>query len=124
MDNEKKKTKSDIEWENRKLCSDPACIGVIGTGGRCKECGRPYEGETFEDSPFVESESESESESETDDIVEEPVEDYEETEAYDEGESITDKEWANRKLCSDPACIGVIGPNGRCKECRKPYKGK
>lgn len=122
MDNEKKKTKSNIEWENRKLCSDPACIGVIGTDGRCKECDKPYEGEAFEDSPFIESEAEAETD--TDEIPEEQVEEYEEPEAYDDGESVTDKEWANRKLCSDPACIGVIGPNGRCKECGRRYKGK
>ncbi len=28
----------------------------------------------------------------------------------------------NRILCSDGSCIGVIGPNGRCKICGKPYK--
>ena len=32
------------EWENRKLCSDESCIGVIGPDGRCKECGKPYAG--------------------------------------------------------------------------------
>jgi len=29
-----------IDWENRTLCSDESCIGVIGPGGRCKECGK------------------------------------------------------------------------------------
>ncbi len=32
---------SDAEWENRRLCPDGNCIGVIGPDGRCKECGRP-----------------------------------------------------------------------------------
>ena len=31
---------------------------------------------------------------------------------------------ASRKLCSDGTCIGVIGPDGRCKECGKPYTGE
>jgi len=31
-------------WEERRLCSDESCIGVIGPDGRCKECGRPAEG--------------------------------------------------------------------------------
>jgi len=122
MENEENKTKSDLYWESRKLCSDPACIGVIGRDGRCKECGKPYDGEAFEDSPFAESESESVTE--TDETVEDQVEEYEETEASDDGESGTDEDWANRKLCSDPACIGVIGADDRCKECGKPYKGK
>ena len=122
MENEEDKNQMDDDWENRKLCSDPACIGVIGPDGRCKECGKPYEGEAFEDSPFAESASESESG--TDNISEGFAEAYEETEAYDDEESVTDEEWAERKLCSDPACIGVIGPDGRCKECGKPDKGK
>ena len=32
-------------------------------------------------------------------------------------------EWADRRLCSDGNCIGVIGPDGRCKECGKPFTG-
>jgi hypothetical protein len=32
-------------------------------------------------------------------------------------------DFASRKLCSDGTCIGVIGPDGRCKECGKPYTG-
>ena len=31
---------------------------------------------------------------------------------------------ASRKLCSDGTCIGIIGPDGRCKECGKPYTGE
>jgi hypothetical protein len=29
-----------IEWTERKVCPDGACIGVIGDDGRCKVCGR------------------------------------------------------------------------------------
>src|ERR1700755_2424189 len=28
------------EWDQRQLCSDGACIGVIGADGTCKVCGR------------------------------------------------------------------------------------
>ena len=31
------------DWEDRKLCPDGACIGVIGADGRCGECGRTLE---------------------------------------------------------------------------------
>ena len=31
-----------------------------------------------------------------------------------------DNDWENRVLCHDGNCIGVIGPNGLCKECGKP----
>jgi curved DNA-binding protein CbpA len=42
---EKEKTKPDdeakpIDWENRTLCSDGTCIGIIGSNGRCTECGK------------------------------------------------------------------------------------
>ena len=30
------------EWEDRVLCSDGACIGIIGPDGKCKVCGKPY----------------------------------------------------------------------------------
>jgi hypothetical protein len=33
-------------------------------------------------------------------------------------------DFSKRLLCSDGACIGVIGPDGRCKECGKPYTGE
>lgn len=31
---------SDDDWENRVLCSDGSCIGIIGPYGKCKECGK------------------------------------------------------------------------------------
>jgi hypothetical protein len=34
-----------VDWENRKLCSDGACIGVINEQGVCNICGKPYSGE-------------------------------------------------------------------------------
>ncbi|MGV8057666.1 MAG: hypothetical protein AB2L12_06560 [Smithellaceae bacterium] len=32
------------DWENRTLCIDESCIGVIGLDGKCTECGKPYGG--------------------------------------------------------------------------------
>ncbi len=39
-------------------------------------------------------------------------------------EIIIDKneDWEKRILCSDESCIGTIGPNGKCRECGKPYE--
>ena len=31
---------SDDGWDNRVLCNDESCIGVIGPDGRCRECGK------------------------------------------------------------------------------------
>ena len=95
-----------LDWENRRLCSDGNCIGVIGPDGRCKECGRSEEGrpeaaEPLEPRPAVEAEAER------------PAGGPEPPEP-----SVDD--WDNRRLCSDGNCIGVIGSDGRCKECGKP----
>jgi hypothetical protein len=32
-----------------------------------------------------------------------------------------DEDWEKRTLCIDESCIGTIGPDGRCRECGKPY---
>ena len=42
MSKVRQKTQADIEWQNRTLCVDESCIGVLGPDGRCKECGKPY----------------------------------------------------------------------------------
>lgn len=34
---------SNTYWQSRRLCIDESCIGVIGTDGHCKECGKPAE---------------------------------------------------------------------------------
>lgn len=40
---EKQKRQSEGEWEHRTLCGDGACIGIIGSTGRCTKCGKTYE---------------------------------------------------------------------------------
>jgi len=121
----KKKSKADIEWENRILCSDGNCIGIIGPDGRCKECNKPYKGRLPEG--FMQDVSESEdADAEEANAVEnkdkEPLE-TQATQADPTGEVNfqDDSDWENRVLCSDGNCIGVIGPDGHCKECGKPY---
>ena len=109
----------DSDWENRILCSDGNCIGVIGPDGHCKECGKKYKGklpQTFADAGESRSEAEEESEA---DKTDQPQA------ASDAGsdEESDDDDWANRRLCSDGNCIGVIGSDGRCKECGKLFEG-
>jgi hypothetical protein len=107
----------DSDWENRILCSDGNCIGVIGPDGHCKECGKKYEGSLptsmvadiqsrsgYDDAPGAGTDSEAQPQPAAD---------------ASSGAEIDDDDWANRQLCSDGNCIGVIGPDGRCKECGK-----
>jgi hypothetical protein len=110
---------SDSEWDQRVLCSDGNCIGIIGADGRCKLCGMAYDGGL--------ASSAAESHTEDDDVdgipedhqmaVEDaPADDYSEA-----GPDASEDSWEDRTLCADESCIGVIGPDGRCKECGKPY---
>jgi len=118
MKNEDDKTQTDLEWEQRTLCSDESCIGIIGPDGRCKECGLLYAGpvDATSEEPLASDFKEDDPE---DEISEESEENGE-----DDTETQTDLEWEQRTLCSDESCIGVIGPDGLCKECGKPYEGE
>jgi hypothetical protein len=115
----------DPDWKNRRLCSDGNCIGVIGPDGRCKECGRPYEGKLPEtlghqnDIPPVASSEESALQTSEASSAQSPAPSS--PEDLQTGSKSDASSWENRVLCSDGNCIGVIGRDGRCKECGKPY---
>ncbi len=118
MERETKKYRVDIDWENRVLCSDGNCIGVIGPDGCCKECGRLYEG----DLPIALQADEVPAETAPPEALA-PTETAAEIESSEaEPSSAGDEEWENRRLCIDGNCIGVIGPDGKCKECGRPYE--
>ena len=105
----KKKTQADLDWETRTLCIDESCIGVIGPDGRCKECGKPFEGfeyRTVDKVETVGTNTPPESDPEVEDL------------AVPEA----DTNWEDRTLCIDESCIGVVGPDGRCKECGLVYE--
>jgi hypothetical protein len=110
-ENQEEITNKDSGWDNRVLCGDGNCIGVIGSDGRCKECGKTYEGDLPE---MSNSENEDQTEAEDEDLPSAPAEINEADAAP------VDDEWENRVLCSDGNCIGVIGPDGNCRECGKP----
>ncbi len=110
---------SDEDWDSRVLCSDESCIGVIGPDGRCRECGKPAApGFTApaRDQPSGAEQAPEEAPAES----QEPEE--KEEEIVDEELVVDDDEWRQRILCSDESCIGVIGPDGRCRECGRPYQ--
>jgi len=111
---------TDREWENRVLCSDESCIGVIGPDGRCKVCGLAYDGEL----PAVTPAENIADEAVSDEMQERQEEMAVQSDVSDENEGTGgEDEWENRTLCSDESCIGVIGSDGLCKECGKPNKG-
>jgi hypothetical protein len=130
MSDDRKKT-TDREWSQRILCSDESCIGTIGPDGRCRECRKRYAGglpsglgkglETAESDTGSEANEapERDESSEMDEACE--VDEACETDAADDYEDSDpeNEDWNQRVLCSDENCIGVLGPDGRCKECGK-----
>ena len=116
-EDERETSLSDTDWDNRILCSDDNCIGVIGPDGHCKECGKKYEG-SLPEAGAADKKNLSEGEDgsrETADIDAQPQSSADITSA----EKTESGDWANRQLCGDGNCIGVIGPDGRCNECGK-----
>lgn len=115
--------KSDIDWNNRVLCSDGNCIGVIGLDGRCKECGLLFEGELPFEKELPTLETAPGDTTPTTDPAHEQSNDGDPANitADEHPGTFNDDEWANRRLCRDGNCIGVIGPDGACKECGLPY---
>lgn len=103
---------NDDEWTHRRLCVDGNCIGVIGPDGRCKECGRPGG-----DNPAGAGESLRTPAAADDDLAEDAPAPAASADAQAEDDA---DDWENRRLCPDGNCIGVIGPDGRCKECGRP----
>jgi hypothetical protein len=103
----------DREWEERTLCSDDSCIGIIGPDGRCNECGKPYAGKPADADEALNDALSLAPEKLLDDVDEDEMDD-------DQDDQDADTHWADRILCRDDNCIGIIGPDGRCKECGKP----
>jgi hypothetical protein len=127
------------EWDQRQLCPDGGCVGVIGPDGTCKACGRaaPNWGDERNrgliDPP-------DEDEQDDDDLVDAELAadgaDDDDDDAYDDdgadgdddgdddgdpdatgGLSAPPGEWGERRLCADGSCVGVLGAGGRCKVC-------
>jgi len=93
------------DWESRILCRDESCIGTIGSDGKCRECGKSCEGEL----PSGHSAS-----------GDQAVEPEEQKPVSSKMNIEPNDDWDQRVLCSDESCIGVIGSDGKCKECGKP----
>jgi hypothetical protein len=118
------------DWDRRQLCSDGACIGVIGSDGLCKVCGRAAQGWGDERKRGLVADAAGDDDDDLEDDEEyEDDEDGDEYEDDDEGDNVDPispsapaalgalAEWHERRLCVDGACIGLLGDDGRCKVC-------
>jgi hypothetical protein len=95
------------DWDHRQLCADGSCVGVIGSDGTCKVCGRAAPNWGDERMRGMVNEPAKAAE-DAGPVVETTTTSKEEPE-----------EWGDRKLCPDGSCIGVISDDGKCNVCGK-----
>jgi hypothetical protein len=96
---------------HRRLCPDGSCIGVIGSDGRCRVCGRSAGGAKDEAPPAG--------------FVPAGIEDEDGDGNGDGNEKVEAKAAVGaaggfdpkRRLCPDGSCLGVIGADGVCNVC-------
>lgn len=107
------------EWDQRMLCPDGGCVGVIGADGTCKVCGRaaPNWGDERARGLAHEGDDEDEDDVEEDEDEDEDVAEGDVREGDARAPSRGGEVWTERSLCPDGACIGVIGDDGTCKVC-------
>lgn len=119
-------------FEDRRLCPDGACIGLLDQDGRCRQCGTIGGPATHRADGAQESNRQSGAplparignDSDRDIDIDSIDTDIAvsangnltgDTESTDES-----KQFDDRRLCSDGACIGLIGSDGHCRECGLP----
>jgi hypothetical protein len=132
-------------WDDRILCPDDNCIGVIGPDGACKVCGRvapstaragsdpsgkASEGDDDEYDDDEDGEYEDDEDGEYEDDEDGEYEDDEDADAVADADvepglaataakpkARSGDDWDNRELCPDGACTGVMAPGGKCSVC-------
>ena len=107
------------EWDERVLCPNGACNGLIGPEGTCKVCGHVMPNWGDERMRGLNEAPDDEDDEEDDDELEDDELEGDETDDEDDGESEGEQPaaWDERKLCDDGACVGVIGADGICTVC-------
>ncbi len=116
----------DVDLDHRRLCSDGGCIGVLGPDGSCKECGRVGDDVTSDPRLRGFSVSQEDDDAPTDEEEAVQWEEQQEDDGTDDDRNGDDvsrakndlpSTFADRRLCPDGACIGVVGTDGSCPEC-------
>ena len=109
------------DWNNRELCPDGACVGVIGRDGRCSVCGNTAPGWSER------AVGDAAAPAPDPDPEHEPDQDEPAARVEREGEIIdaeasdgrSGDDWDQRTLCPDGGCTGVIEAGGTCSVCAR-----
>jgi hypothetical protein len=105
------------EWDQRELCPDGGCTGVIGPDGLCKTCGRAAQ--NWADDRRRGLKLDAETDPDTDPATATATASASATDTDTDPDSDRAYEWSRRKLCPDGACVGVLGSDNRCTTCGK-----
>lgn len=103
-------TDDSLDLDERALCPDGACIGVLGDDGRCKVCGAVGDGSVVSLSSRRAPASYHDDGDGNGDLARG-------ADGDGDGDRDGDGELDDRRLCPDGSCIGLIGDDGRCKVC-------
>ena len=89
------KNRDAFDPDDRELCPDGNCIGVLDANGVCKVCGKRADGTPYRGDPVAVADP---------DHVADHDHDHE--------------AWSDeRELCPDGNCTGLIGADRKCKVC-------
>jgi hypothetical protein len=118
-------------WDQRRLCPDELCIGVLNNLGVCKVCGKlgePGAPGSDVDSAAADSDDDYGADDDDDNADLEGPDSDNDDDSDDDADllgspsgSAASPTFADdleqRALCPNELCIGVIDDNGRCKVC-------
>ncbi len=106
---EEETLRTGFDPNDRELCPDGGCIGVIGADGLCADCGKASQTKGSSSAPRPSTSAPSTASNSPADTKAAP-----DSPRESEGDEFDPD---RRELCPDGACVGVIGANGRCAEC-------
>jgi hypothetical protein len=96
---------------DRRLCPDGSCIGLVGSDGRCRVCGRAGDGSAAASVPAWNA---GQRDHDSDDHS------LSAGEADSGAEAGSGTFQPDRRLCDDGSCVGVIGAGDVCSVCGRP----
>jgi hypothetical protein len=114
------KDREAFDPDERELCSDGSCTGLLGADGRCKVCGRAGDGSPgvprarrHADGDFAGSGSDARGEG-LGDHGHDAIAGGDISGGESDDSAFADDD---RQLCPDGACTGLLGTDGKCKVC-------
>jgi len=107
----------------RRLCPDGACVGLLGSDGRCRVCGRRGDGGATADNVPADADDAGDDRAADAAGPADASADADENDgdrlAADSGAGAGGGAGfrADRRLCDDGSCVGIVDANGVCAVC-------